>query len=303
MATNDVIVITGPTGAGKSAAAVALAKEIGAEIVSADSVQIYKGMNIGSAKITKDEACGVRHHMLDLFEIDRECDVVEFRDMARKCIDDILCRGKKAIIAGGTGFYIQAIVRDVRFEEAATDEAVRAELYEISKQPDGTERLYDMLLEADKSTAAVIDRYNTKRLIRAIEFNRLTKRSLAEHNAEEKKRQAYYGHSLIVLSISDRAALYDKINKRVELMIDEGLEAEVRSLYETHPGSRILNNAIGYREMIAYIRGECSLQDAVELIKKNTRHFAKRQLTLFRTWENAVFAEPDTDISRLMNML
>lgn len=278
---DEVIVIAGPTGVGKSDFAVDLALKIDAEIVSADSVQIYKGMDIGSAKIRTKEMKGIKHHMLDFLEPCKDFDVVQFRDRARACINDILSRGKKAIIAGGTGFYIQAIIRDVEFAKEAVDMEYRNSLYAVAKLKDGSKRLYDMLLKTDKESAATIEKNNVKRVIRALEFYHSTKESLSIHNEKERKKPDYYHHKLFVL-YDERDKLYRRIDARVDEMIKSGLEKEVRDLYIAYPKSRILNTAIGYKEMIGFINEEYDREEAIRLIKRNTRHFAKRQLTYFK---------------------
>ena len=278
---DEVIVIAGPTGVGKSDLAVDLALKIDAEIVSADSVQIYKGMDIGSAKIRTKEMKGIKHHMLDFLEPCKDFDVVQFRDRARACINDILSRGKKAIIAGGTGFYIQAIIRDVEFAKEAVDMEYRNSLYAVAKLKDGAKRLYDMLLKTDKESAVTIEKNNVKRVIRALEFYHSTKESLSIHNEKERKKPDYYHHKLFVL-YDERDKLYRRIDVRVDEMIKSGLEKEVRDLYTAYPKSRILNTAIGYKEMIGFINEEYDREEAIRLIKRNTRHFAKRQLTYFK---------------------
>lgn len=278
---SEVIVIAGPTGVGKSDLAVELAQRIGAEIVSADSVQIYKGMDIGSAKVSSREMKGIKHHMIDLLRIDEDCDAVKFRDMARACVDDILSRGKRVIIAGGTGFYIGAIIRNTSFASNGIDTKYRDSLYRIADLDEGKDRLYDMLLKKDPRSAADIEKNNVKRVIRALEFFHSTGKSLSVHNEEERRKPDYYPNQLYVL-YDEREKLYSRIDARVDSMIEAGLEEEVRALYQKYPQSRILNSAIGYKEMIGYIKGEHNIDEAVRLIKRNTRHFAKRQLTYFK---------------------
>lgn len=284
---SKIIVIAGPTAVGKSSLSVELARKINAEIVSADSVQIYRGLDIGSAKIKESEMNNVPHYMIDELDIDESCDVLKFRDMARSYIDSVIKRGKRVIITGGTGYYIQAIVRDVNFVNDAVDEEYQKYLYNIYNDR-GLDALYKLLLQNDRVTAQNIDKYNYKKVIRALEFKYATNLSLYEFNLSQRKRGAYYPYELFVLN-DDRQLLYERINQRVDVMVDEGLEAEVRALYAKHRNSRILNSAIGYREMIQYINGEYSLDRAVYLIKQNTRHFAKRQLTYFKTQLSGTF--------------
>lgn len=299
---DEVIVIAGPTGVGKSDLAVDLALRIDAEIVSADSVQIYKGLTIGSAKIKTEEMKGIRHHMIDVLEPWEDCDVVKFRDMARSCIDDILSRGKKVIVAGGTGFYIQAIVRDVEFAKEAVDMEYRNSLYDMAKSKDGTERLHEMLTQVDRQSAAEIEKNNVKRVIRALEFYHSTKESLSVHNEKERKKRDYYKNKVFVL-YDERENLYKRIDLRVDKMMNMGLEKEVRDLYAAYPNSRIVNTAIGYKEIIGLIKGEYAEEEAVRLIKRNTRHFAKRQLTYFKIQMSSIFLNINQGEEKKINFI
>lgn len=298
----EIIVITGPTGVGKSDLAVELAKRMNAEIVSADSVQIYKGMDIGSAKISRLKMQGIRHHMIDCLDIHEDYDVVKFRDRARVCIDDILSRNKQVIIAGGTGFYIQAIVRDIRFEDSAVDYEYRKKLYELAKREDGGKILYDELTKTDPLSAKEIDEHNIKRVIRALEFYKSTGKSLSLHNKEEREKPDYYKNKIYVLN-DDREKLYQRIDKRVDEMMEAGLEEEVGALYARCPYSRILQNAIGYKEMLGFIKGDYDKAEAVRLIKRNTRHFAKRQLTYFRFQVEAEFIDAALGKEEILNQI
>lgn len=301
---DEIIVIAGPTGVGKSDLAVELAKRIDAEIVSADSVQIYKGMNIGSAKISMEERCGIPHHMIDVLDIGEECDVLKFRDMARSKIDEIGSKGKAVIVAGGTGFYIQAILRDVRFAEDAVDKRFREELLMISKRDGGAAKLYERLFKEDPKSAKEIEPNNVKRVIRALEFFKTTGQSLSEHNQKERQKKDFYRHRIFVLN-DDRERLYQRIDDRVDRMIASGLEEEVRGLYHGCSESRILNHAIGYREILGCLRREYDMEEAIRLIKRNTRHFAKRQLTYFRIQTEAEFLDiqegTEEMLQRIMN--
>lgn len=280
-----VIVIAGPTGVGKTGLSIRLAQALNTEIISADSVQVYKKLNIGSAKITEKAMQGIRHHMIDVLEPTTDFDVIGFRDMARAHIDELLSKKKTPILVGGTGFYIQAIVNDIEFLGSSVDEEYRKELYELSKKTDGVELLHKRLMEIDIKSAASIDKNNVKRVIRAIEFYNTTGMRLSEHNIEQRAKSDFYQHRLIVLT-DDRARLYDRIDKRVDEMIENDLLDEVRALFNAYPCARILRNAIGYRELIAYIEGQISLDTAICDIKKNSRHFAKRQLTWFKAQKN-----------------
>ncbi len=283
-----LIVIAGPTGVGKTHLSIELAKKFNGEIISADSVQVYKGLNIGSAKIKKEEMQGIKHHMIDVIEPNTDFDVVGFRDMARSSIDEVLKSGKTPILVGGTGFYIQAVVRNVEFSLLAVDNKYRKELYEISLKENGNFILHQMLEKIDPISAEIIDKNNIKRLIRALEFYKTTGIKISEHNNEQKEKGDFYNHRLFVLT-DNRESLYNRINKRVDKMIDEGLVDEVNDLYKGYPDARILRNSIGYKEIIEYLDGNIGLSSAIDTIKKNSRHFAKRQLTWFKSQKNAEF--------------
>jgi len=285
-----VIVIAGPTGVGKTKLSIETAKRLNAEVISADSVQVYKGLNIGSAKIKKDEMQGIRHHMIDVIEPDFNFDVISFRNMARDSINEVLKNGKTPILVGGTGFYIQAVIKNVEFLNFGVDEDYRKELYEISVKENGNLTLHKMLEEIDPESAEITDKNNVKRVIRALEFYKVSGVKISEHNNEQRQKNDFYEHRLLVLT-DDRKTLYDRINKRVDKMIEEGLIDEVNTLYKRYPDARILRNSIGYREIIEYFKGNLSLSLAVDTIKKNSRHFAKRQLTWFKAQKNAEFID------------
>ena len=251
-----VTVIAGPTGVGKTALSIEAAKRLNAEVISADSVQVYKGLNIGSAK----------------------------------SIDKVIRSGKAPILVGGTGFYIQAVVRNVEFLDFAVDEEYRRELYEISAKENGNLTLHKMLEEIDPESAEITDKNNVKRLIRALEFYKASGIRISEHNNEQRQKNDFYEHRLFVLT-DDRKLLYDRIDKRVDKMIEDGLIDEVKELYRRYPNSRILRNSIGYKEIIEYLNKNIDLSLAVDTIKKNSRHFAKRQLTWFKAQKNAEFVD------------
>ena len=276
-----LIIISGPTAVGKSNIAVRLASGIGGEIISADSIQVYRTLDIGSAKVTKEEMGGIKHHLIDILDPDEEYNVALFQKMGREAIEEIYGRGRIPIVTGGTGFYIQALVRDVRFDEQAENTDRRIQLL---KEAEGKEELYlfHKLEEMDPLTASSIEPFNRKRIARAIEFFESTGRSLKEHNDEEASRELLYPAVYIVLT-DDRVRLYQRIDERVDRMIERGLEGEVRRLYDAGiPVTATSVQGIGYKELYEYFEGRCSLDEAVSRIKINSRHFAKRQLTWFR---------------------
>ena len=274
----NLVVITGPTAVGKTDISIKLAKEINGEIISADSIQVYKGLDIGSAKITHDEMDGVKHYLIDVLEPTEDFDIYTFKQMAEKAIEEIYAKGKVPIIVGGTGFYIQSVLYDVDFEETEVDMEYRKELEELTKK-NGNEYVHKMLEEVDPEYAAGIHPNNIKRVIRALEFYHENNIPLSEHNAEQKENESPYNFAYYVLN-DDRDVLYDRINKRVDLMFEKGLVDEVKGLGLDNSNQSM--QGIGYKEVLEYLNGQLSLEEAKELIKKNTRHFAKRQLTWFR---------------------
>ena len=274
----NLFVITGPTAVGKTDISIKLAKEIEGEIISADSIQVYKGLDIGSAKITQDEMDGVKHYLIDVLEPTDDFDIYTFKQMAEDAIEEIYAKGKVPIIVGGTGFYIQSVLYDVDFEETEVDMEYRKELEELAKI-NGNEYVHKMLEEVDPEYAAGIHPNNLKRVIRALEFYHENNIPLSEHNAEQKENESPYNFAYYVLN-DDRDVLYDRINKRVDLMFEKGLVDEVKGLGLDKANQSM--QGIGYKEVLEYINGNLSLEETKELIKKNTRHFAKRQLTWFR---------------------
>ena len=278
-----LIIITGPTAVGKTALSVETALKLDGEIISADSMQVYRGMDIGTAKIKEEEKKGVPHHLIDIINPDEEFNVTIFKDMAKKCIDDIASRGKIPIIAGGTGFYIQSVLYDVDFTDY--DEDKRSEvrmLLEDTLEEKGIDFMYERLKEVDPKYAEVIHKNNIRRVLHGLEYNIMTGNRLSEHNEEQRERTSPYNFLYFVLN-DDRAKVYGRINKRVDEMLRDGLADEVRGLLEAGY-SRDLQSmqGLGYKEMADYLYGECPYDEAVEIIKRDTRHFARKQLTWFK---------------------
>ncbi len=278
-----LIIVTGPTAVGKTALSVELALRVGGEIISADSMQVYRGMDIGTAKVREEEKKGVPHYLIDILDPDEEFNVTIFKQMAEECIADILSRGKIPIIAGGTGFYIQSVLYDVEFTDF--DEEKRAEIkamLEDTLEQKGIDFMYEKLQEVDPEYAEVIHKNNIRRVLHGLEFNILTGGKLSEHNEEQRERTSPYNFLYCVLN-DDRAKVYGRINSRVDDMLREGLADEVRALL-AKGYSRDLPSmlGLGYKEMADYLSGDCTYEAAVELIKRDTRHFAKKQLTWFK---------------------
>ena len=276
-----LVILVGPTAVGKTAASIGLAKALNGEIISGDSMQIFKGLDIGTAKITKEEMQGVPHHLIDIKEPWETFSVAEFKRLADEAIADIHDRGKMPIIVGGTGFYINSVLYEYHFGEADTDEAYRAELEQYA-EAHGNEALWNILQEKDPDSAAKLHSNDTKRVIRALEVLHVTGIPASERQSTVDKQTMRYNAVYIALNMP-REVLYDRINRRVDIMIQDGLEAEVRAALANGVAQDALSmTSIGYRQMIEYFNEEISFDRAVELIKRDTRHFAKRQLTWFR---------------------
>lgn len=300
-----LIVLTGPTAVGKTALSIRLAKRIGGEIISADSMQVYKYMDIGSAKITKAQMEGVPHHLIDALEPDEEFHVCRFQEMAKEAMEGIYARGHLPVIVGGTGFYIQALLYDIAFGEEEDASKIREEL-EKEAQEKGAVYLHDRLKKVDPDSAQAIHPNNQKRVIRALEFYELHGFPISDHNKKEREKQAAYDFCYFVLN-DDRELLYQKIDCRVDEMLENGLVEEVRGLKERGFSKGLVSmQGLGYKEIYSYLDGACTLEEAVYLIKRDTRHFAKRQLTWFRRerdviWiEKKAFADDDQKILAFM---
>lgn len=283
-----IVVLTGPTAVGKTELSIQLAKVIGGEIISADSMQVYKHMDVGSAKITPEEMDGVRHYLVDELEPFDEFHVVKFQEYAQKYLNEIYAHGKIPIIAGGTGFYIQALLNDIDFTEQESDSAYRKELEALAEEH-GNQYLHDRLKKVDPESAEAIHPNNRKRVIRALEFYQETGRKISEHNAKEQMRTSPYNFAYFVLN-DERSHLYKRIDARVDKMIEDGLEAEVRRLKEMGcTKDMVAMQGIGYKEMLSYLDGSYSLEEAVYIIKRETRHFAKRQITWFKRERDVIW--------------
>ncbi len=285
-----LVILTGPTAAGKTSLSIALAKKIDGEIISADSMQVYKEMNIGTAKITVDEMEGVPHHLVDIMTPDEAFNVVEFQRRAKDAMKDIISRGKIPIIVGGTGFYIQALLYDIDFSRHEEEEEYRKELYELSETK-GKEFLHGLLKEVDPEYAESVHYNNVKKVIRALEYHKETGKKMSAHNEEQQKKESPYNFAYFVLN-HERSILYDRINKRVDLMMDQGLLEEVRNLVEQgYTRDLISMQGLGYKEFFDYFEGKASLESVVEKIKMETRRFAKRQLTWFRREKEVIWID------------
>ncbi|MBQ7049989.1 MAG: tRNA (adenosine(37)-N6)-dimethylallyltransferase MiaA [Firmicutes bacterium] len=283
MKKQPLLIIAGPTASGKTALSVELAKRLNGEIISADSMQVYRGMDIGTAKVTSEEMQGVPHHLIDILEPHEEWNVMEFCRLAAEKIDEIASRGRLPILAGGTGFYIHALAYGAEFEEETKSE-VREQL---EKRSD--EDLYAYLQQVDPASCETIHMNNRKRVIRALEYYEQTGNRMSELNARLKEKEAVYDLCFLVLDL-DRAVLYERIDRRVDIMLEQGLVDEVRRLRDAgYHREMVSMKGLGYKEILAYLDGEISLEEAVYVLKRDTRHFAKRQLTWMRREKDVTF--------------
>ena len=276
-----MIILTGPTAVGKTDLSIQLAKAMNGEIISADSMQVYRHMDIGSAKVTPEGMDGVPHHLIDVLEPEEEFNVVVFQKLAKEALTGIYERGHIPIIVGGTGFYIQALLYDIDFTENDGDTAIRRELEKLA-QTQGAGCLHQMLQEIDPESAAAIHQNNVKRVIRAIEFYRQTGKKISLHNEQEREKQSPYQFLYYVLD-TDRKTLYERIDRRVDLMMEHGLVDEVKHLADMGCTRDMVSmQGLGYKEILDYLSGEITLEEAVYILKRDTRHFAKRQITWFK---------------------
>lgn len=287
-----LIILTGPTAVGKTKASIGLAKAIGGEIISADSMQVYRHMDIGSAKITKEEMADVPHYLIDVLEPEEEFHVVRFQQMAKAAMADIYSRGKIPIIVGGTGFYIQALLYDIDFTENEGDSVYREKLEALAKEK-GAAYLHGQLAMVDPKAAEEIHANNIKRVIRALEFYHQTGQKISEHNERERQKESPYQFCYFVLN-DRRECLYERIDQRVDQMIRNGLIQEVQTLKERGCTKQMVSmQGLGYKEIFSYLEGDCSLEEAVYIIKRDTRHFAKRQLTWFKRERDVIWVQKD----------
>ena len=284
-----LIILTGPTAVGKTKLSIALAKAVNGEIISADSMQVYKRMTIGTAKILPEEMQGVPHHLIDILEPEQEFNVVLFAKLAKQAMEQCWANGKIPILVGGTGFYIQAVLYDIDFTENDDDKSYREELERLAAEQ-GAEVLHERLKQIDAKAAEEIHPNNVKRVIRALEFyEKSGGQKISEHNEEQKQKESPYNFAYFVLN-DDRAKVYERIDRRVDIMLEQGLVEEVAALLkEGVPTGSVSMQGLGYKEIVAYLKGECTLEEAVYVLKRDTRHFAKRQITWFKREEDVIW--------------
>jgi tRNA dimethylallyltransferase len=304
----NLIILTGPTAVGKTELSINLARAVNGEIISADSMQVYKKMNIGTAKITKAEMEDIPHHLIDILEPDEEFNVVLFKEYAKKAMEEIYSRGRLPIVVGGTGFYIQALLYDVDFTENDSDMSYRQELLRLSQEK-GNRYLHDMLRRVDPVSADKIHENNVRRVIRALEFYEKTGEKISEHNERESQNKSPYNFEYFVLN-NNRQVLYDRIDRRVDIMLEQGLVEEVKSLLDMGYDTGLTSmQGLGYKEIAQYLKGECTLEEAIYILKRDTRHFAKRQLTWFKrerevTWiDKSTYPDEAAALADMLNKL
>ena len=308
MGKKPLLILTGPTAVGKTALSISLAKAVGGEIISADSMQVYRGMDIGSAKISHAEMQGVRHYLIDELEPEEAFHVVRFQQMAKRAMEQIYAAGNIPILTGGTGFYIQAVLYDIDFTENDGDGAYRRELERLAEEK-GAQYLHAMLAAADEKSAAQIHAHSVKRVIRALEYYRKAGEPISVHNERERRKESPYQFAYFVLN-EDRKTLYERIDRRVDAMLENGLLQEVRALREKGCTRDMVSmQGLGYKEMLDYLDGACTYEEAVYRLKRDTRHFAKRQITWFKRERDVIwlqkeqFAGTDEILSYMLEIL
>ena len=305
MSKEKLLLLAGPTAVGKTALSIGLAKRLHGGIISADSVQVYRRMDIGSAKIREEERQGIRHDLIDCLEPSEEFHVAWFCEMAKASAADMRKKGLLPIVVGGTGFYIQALLKDIPFHESPGKSGART-LLEKQAESLGAEALHERLRLLDPEAAAAIHPNNVKRVIRAIEYAETSGEKISAHNERERLRTSPYDYLYFVIT-DTRERLYERINARVEKMIEDGLVDEVRSLVaEGLDESNLSMKALGYRQLLPYLRGELTLDEAVKRIQTETRHFAKRQLTWFKREPNVIWVDRsafDDDEERMLDYM
>ncbi len=287
-----LIILTGPTAIGKTSLSIKLAKAVNGEIISADSMQVYKIMDIGTAKITSEEMEDVPHYLIGEITPDEEFSVVKFQQYAKRYIKDIYERNKVPILVGGTGFYIQSILYDIDFKENDTDTSYRTQLEQLAISK-GSDYLHELLAKVDPESGNTIHPNNTKRIIRALEYIKQTGEPISVHNAEQRKKESPYNYKYFVL-IGNRSKLYEAINQRVDIMVENGLIEEVKGLMSMgYTNDLVSMQGLGYKEIIDYLEGRSTLSEAIEILKRNTRHYAKKQLTWFRREKDVIWVNKD----------
>lgn len=296
-----VVVIGGPTASGKTALSIELAKVINGEIVSADSMQIYKDMNIGTAKPKADEMQGIKHYMLDFVSPEERFSVSEYVKQATECIKEILSKGKVPIVVGGTGLYIDSLIYGIEFPEIEIDEEYRESLNKIADEQ-GLDTLYEMAYKIDPEAMEIISRNDRKRIIRVLEIYKQTGKNKTQQNEESRKKGVSYDYRVFAIDM-ERSLLYDRINKRVDLMLEEGLIEEVKKISNKYNKFPTAMQGLGYKEVVAYLKNEMTKEEMVEKLKMETRRYAKRQLTWFRKNKELIWLDGQASRADNINII
>lgn len=296
-----VIVICGPTASGKTALSIELAKRINGEVVSADSMQIYKDMDIGSAKVTKEEMQGIKHYLVDCVSPDERYSVANYKLDAKKAIEEILKKGKTPIVVGGTGLYIDALIYEIEYQDIKINESYRKELESI-KQNQGLEVLYERALKIDPEAMKKISPNDSKRIMRVLEIYEATGKNKTEQEAESRLKEIPYNYKVFAITM-DREKLYERINKRVDIMIENGLIEEVKELLKKYKEFPTAMQALGYKEVKEYLDGELTKQEMIDKIKQESRRYAKRQLTWFRKNKQTIWIDGLNDMQKNINII
>ncbi len=296
-----VIVICGPTASGKTALSIELAKRINGEVVSADSMQIYKDMDIGSAKVTKEEMQGIKHYLVDCVSPDERYSVANYKLDAKKAIEEILKKGKTPIVVGGTGLYIDALIYEIEYQDIKINESYRKELESI-KQNQGLEVLYERALKIDPEAMKKISPNDSKRIMRVLEIYEATGKNKTEQEAESRLKEIPYNYKVFAITM-DREKLYERINKRVDIMIENGLIEEVKELLKKYKEFPTAMQALGYKEVKEHLDGKLTKQEMIDKIKQESRRYAKRQLTWFRKNKQTIWIDGLNDMQKNINII
>ena len=285
-----VIVIAGPTASGKTSLSIDLAKSINGEIISCDSMQIYKGMDIGTAKVTKEEAEGIKHYLIDCVEPNERYTVSNFKKDAELCIEEILSKGKVPIIVGGTGLYVDSLIYGIEYSEMNFDEDYRNKLMKQAETEQGLSELYSKAKEIDSQAMEKISPNDKKRIVRVLEIFNATGKTKTELEIESRKKEIKYEYHVFIVNI-ERELLYDRINRRVDIMLEKGLIDEVKEIYEKYDSFPTAMQGLGYKEVVEFLQNQVTKEEMVDKIKKESRHYAKRQLTWFRKDDSFIWLD------------
>ena len=296
-----VIVICGPTASGKTSLSIELAKQINGEIVSADSMQIYKDMNIGTAKPTKEEMQGIEHYLLDFVSPEERYSVAQYKQDAKNAIKEILAKGKTPIVVGGTGLYVDSLIYEIEYNDIEIDEDYREKLEKIAEE-DGLHKLYEMALNIDPTAMEKISKNDKKRIMRVLEIYHSTGKTKTEQELESRKKPVEYDYKVFAINW-DRELLYQRINKRVDIMIEQGLIEEVKNILIKYKNFPTAMQGLGYKEVVEYINGMCTKEEMIEKVKMETRIYAKRQLTWFRKNKNTIWLDGANDVQNNINII